>query len=311
MDQRPNVDMGIFQRAALVAVETGVWTVARRIKEKLIDSAAKPERLKAEKFLIDKDAESYRKIVALRNAAHAIVRKYAVPWSLEGIHLIAHVAVAQVEAELASLRGRFEAAVEEFYAEYAEHISVARADLAELFDESDYPEDPRERFYIRWTFFGMAPVDGSLAQVSPDLYARESARLSEKFAEAREMACAALRKELAAMIDDTVERLRPDPVTGERKKFKDTVLTNLREWFDLFGQRNVWGDAELAALVERAQGVLGGTTPDRLRNDEALRGRLSSAIAQVGAVVQGGIVNARAGARKIMVAQRATEAATA
>ena len=83
--------------------------------------------------------------------------------------------------------------------------------------------------------------------------------------EARETAMAALRQEFAEIVSAMCERLTPS-ADGKQKVFRNSLVGNFQEFFEGFLNRNVFEDAELTELVNRAKSVLNGTDPETLRS---------------------------------------------
>ena len=72
-----------------------------------------------------------------------------------------------------------------------------------------------------------------------------------------------------------------DGENGQRQVFRDSAVNNLAEFFARFGDLNVRSNPELDALVEQAQHLVRGVTPQALRDSDALRQEVASSMAQV------------------------------
>src|SRR5207244_1462130 len=68
---------------------------------------------------------------------------------------------------------------------------------------------------------------------------------------------------------------------GEPKVFRDSAVTNLTEFFQRFQKLNVRSNVELDALVEQAQELVNGVTPQALRDNSGLRGQVATAMSQL------------------------------
>ena len=63
--------------------------------------------------------------------------------------------------------------------------------------------------------------------------------------------------------------------------FRDSAVTNLMEFFEKFRRLNVRSNQELDQLVEQAQQLVQGVTPQDLRTNDELRTRIASQMSQV------------------------------
>ena len=79
------------------------------------------------------------------------------------------------------------AAVSELELVFEQLKREARNRLGELFNAADYPETLAECFGFSFDFPNLAPPD-YLAQLSPEIYARESRRIAAQFEQAAELA---------------------------------------------------------------------------------------------------------------------------
>ena len=73
--------------------------------------------------------------------------------------------------------------------------------------------------------------------------------------------------------------------------FRDSALTNLREFFERFRSLNVGSSQQLDELVATAQRALRGVQPGQLRAQDDLRRRLATQLAAVGSQLEGLIVD--------------------
>jgi hypothetical protein len=78
---------------------------------------------------------------------------------------------------------------------------------------------------------------------------------------------------------------------GARKIFRDSAISNLVEFLELFSARNVTGDTDLSALAERARAITATAIPEHLRDKgrqgEDLRTQVARQTAEVKAAVDG------------------------
>lgn len=110
--------------------------------------------------------------------------------------------------------------------------------------------------------------------------------MQARFDEAVQLAEQAFIEELSRLIEHLGERLSGE-ADGKPKVFRDSMVTNLSEFFARFGDLNVRSNAQLDELVQRAQRLLSGVEPQQLRDSDSLRKRLASQLSGVQSSLDG------------------------
>jgi hypothetical protein len=113
--------------------------------------------------------------------------------------------------------------------------------------------------------------------------------VAQRFEEAVRLAEQGFVAEFAKLVSHLTERLR-DEVGGERRIFRDTVVTNLTEFFGRFQRLNVRSNQDLDALVARAQDLVREVRPQDLRDNHSLRQHVAGEMAVVQSQLDGMIV---------------------
>ena len=173
---------------------------------------------------------------------------------------------------------------------YTEIKDDAHRRLGRLYNEGDYPSEVRGLFEVAWEFPNVEPPN-YLMRVSPEVYAEERARVAARFEEAVRLAEQAFATELAELVDHLAERLAPT-TEGRPKVFRDSAIANFGEFFTRFAQLNVRSNPELNALVERAQGLFRGVSPEQVRSAPALRQQLQTGMSEVRRQLDGLVIEA-------------------
>ena len=117
-------------------------------------------------------------------------------------------------------------------------------------------------------------------QLSPELFRQEQQRVAARFDEAVRLAEEAFTAELSGLVGHLQERLSGQ-VDGKPKVFRDSAVSNLREFFERFRTLNVRSSDELDHLVEQAQQIVQGVDPQALRERRPLREQLAGQLAIV------------------------------
>jgi len=190
---------------------------------------------------------------------------------------------------MSAFREELAQAVEELDDHYGELRSAARRRLGELFDPGDYPTSVTGLFAIEHDFPSVEPPD-YLRQLSPELYQQECQRVQARFDEAVQLAEQAFIEELSKLVDHLGERLS-GTVDGKPKVFRDSVVTNLAEFFERFGTLNIHSSQQLDELVERAQRVMSGVDPQELRDSGSLRKKIGKQLSAVQSSLDGLLVD--------------------
>ena len=158
-----------------------------------------------------------------------------------------------------------------------------------LYNEADYPVSLDGLFDMTWDFPPVEPPD-YLRRLSPELNEQECRRVQARFDEAVQLAESAFTEELAKLVEHLAERLTGQ-VDGKPKVFRDSMVTNLTEFFERFGKLNVRSNEQLDELVERAQQVVRGVEPQQLRNNRSLRQTVASQLSGVQSALDGLLVD--------------------
>lgn len=184
--------------------------------------------------------------------------------------------------------------IQKFEDEYDTIVAAAKLNLNGLFDEADYPpkSELRDAFDFTVTYPSIG-TSSALADVSPAIYARETARDSEAAASAVDKVRDFLRQSFKGIVERYVA-LKPKG-DGKKPRVYDTLITSLLEYIETFEDRNLAADDELAALVSRAKEIVAGITAERLRDDEATRSAVQAEMASLSAAL-----NPLVGGRQIL-----------
>jgi hypothetical protein len=176
-------------------------------------------------------------------------------------------------------RGELHEAEADLNRVYEEVKADAQRRLGRLYNDSDYPAEVEDLFDLSWDFPSVEPP-AYLLRISPELFEEERARVAARFEEAVRLAEQAFVAELAALVDHLTERLSPG-VEGTAKVFRNSALGNFQDFLGRFALLNVRSNPDLDTLVERAQSLLQGVTPDAVRTAPELRERLRTGMSEV------------------------------
>ena len=228
---------------------------------------AEGQFLSAGKKLLDTRDPAYRAVTAVRHRCISYWRGVSLPYPEPGVRLIRQDRVAEFDRQLRDFREELNDAVVGLDERYERLKSAARDRLGSLYDPADYPESLHGLFGVDWEFPAVEPPD-YLQQLNPEIFEQERARVAGRFEEAVQLAEQAFMEEFQRVVAHLCERIGGD---GEKKVFRDSVVGNLKEFFDRFRQLNVRSNPDLDALVDEAQRAVRGVDAQSLRDHADLR----------------------------------------
>jgi hypothetical protein len=168
---------------------------------------------------------------------------------------------------------------------YAELRKKAQEDLGDLFNDDDYPARIDQQFALDWDYPSIDPP-AHLKELHPQLYEQECERIRGRFEEAVRLTEDALASKFAELVAHLAERLQ-GTVDGKPKVFRDTAVENLTGFFEEFRNLDVGSNGNLQALVDQAQKVVKGVTPDDLRGDATARAKIADGLAGIQKALDG------------------------
>jgi hypothetical protein len=280
--------------AAAVRVHFTWWGVHKTLttqqKEEVSSAYAADARfLTAGKKIINVRHEAFKKLTSLRSRISSYWRGLSLPYTEPGVRLIRQADIEPFVHTMESFRQELTQAEADLNAVYSQIKGDARRRLGRLYNPDDYPSEVRGLFHVEWDFPSVEPPN-YLMELNPDLYREEQERVTRRFEQAVELAEQAFIGELAKLVSHLTERLSAG-TEGERKVFRDSVITNLVEFFERFKVLNVRSNAQLDELVGQAQRVVQGVEPQQLRDNEGLRQHVARQMAGVQAALDGLLVD--------------------
>ena len=241
----------IFRQAALLQLNTSCWVGSKALKRTQLESISDSGWLKGKKLLINPEL-----LGAIRTTIHKArqcIARFALPFPLAGMNLVPKDVIEDLDAHLSQIKEEYWAKVDAFVAQYAFAREEAKIALCELFNESDYPVDIMNKFRFQWRFL-LLDVPDKASVLTPDILRRERRKFEELMHETRELSIAALREEFGEIVSHLVDRLSGDD--GKQKAFRSNMVNRINEFLDSFGDKNLFGDETLAALVDQARSIV-------------------------------------------------------
>jgi hypothetical protein len=251
---------------------------------------AEGQFLSAGKKLLDTKHTAFRAVTAIRTKISDYWRGLSLPFPEPGVRLIKLDSVESFDRTMADYRAELDDAVANLDRHFDELKRAAARRLGSLFNSSDYPETLRGLFGVAWDYPAIDPPD-YLVQLAPDLYQREHERVRARFEEAVRLAEQAFIDEFARVVGHLTERITGTDDDGSPKVFRDTVITNLEEFFERFRSLNVHNNQQLDELVAQAQRVVRNVGAQDLRDSESLRSQVATQLSRVQASLDAMLVD--------------------
>ena len=240
--------------------------------------------LSAAKKLLDTRHPAFQAVTAIRGRILSLWRGLSLPFPDPGIRLIRRDQIETFNDQMTGLKQDLAQAVAALDRQYDEMRQDARQRLGELYNGGDYPPGLRGLFEVTWEFPSVEPP-AYLLQLNPELFAQERQRIAARFDEAVMLAEQAFSSEFAKLVAHLTERLSGEGVEGKAQVFRDSAVTNLREFFERFKNLNVHSNPELDHLVEVAQQAVQGISAQDLRDRGTLRTQVVAELGQVQSVL--------------------------
>ncbi|MHB9067926.1 MAG: hypothetical protein ACYC4B_29440 [Pirellulaceae bacterium] len=230
---------------------------------------AQRQYLSAGKKLLDTQHPAFKAVTAVRSRILGYWKGMSLPYPEPGIRLIRQDRVDTFHAHMEELRGELQEAVRQLNEHYGDLTSAARERLGSLYNPADYPPTLEGLFHVAWDFPSVEPPD-YLRQLHPDIFAQECQRMRQRFDEAVQLAEQAFTEELSQLVSHLTERLSGQ-ADGKSKIFRDSMITNLTEFFQRFRRLNIRSSEQLDQLVDQCQSVERNVEPQLLRDNQGLR----------------------------------------
>jgi hypothetical protein len=266
-----------LKNVVLFSITLHGWGNRRKVLLRGVDLKADKEALRHSKRLLD--SPEYKAVQTALVGTREWCQNRSMPsFVRKGVYLVKRDWVERFEAYLAQREEVLKDAVETFLAAYPERITEAKKALGPYFDSNDYPPASmlRERFYFTHSWFKIDVADG----LSDEIREQEAAKLRKTFADAQLEIVAMLRESVQELLAYAIERLDKDD-DGVPRKFKDSLVERLTEFFETFEAKNFLEDDQLTEAVQKAKELLGDTSAVRLRKRMSFRNQVLEGFKEV------------------------------
>lgn len=267
--------VNLAENAVVLNVFFGGPGNSRKVDSEMVKVDADKDAIHVSKELLDSD--EFKAIWRHRGYVKGFIKSRCLPsFFRSGFFLLPVNLVQEVDAKLQEMQTEDRDLIKKFIDVYPDRVKEAKDRLQKLYDPADYPSVDRVKaafkFEVRYLAFS---TPGKLASISQKLFKREQEKAERYWAEAAVEVQKALRTVMADLVTHMVEKLSGSNGDGKKKIFRDSMITKMEEFLELFGKRNITGDGETEALVKKAKAVMKGVDAEILRSDEDVRRRVA------------------------------------
>ena len=273
--------MSLSSMAMLVELRISTWTARKRDNETTMEVNTSKEA--------DQDSGSVYKYLMAGSDHLKKIEKYSakcrawngsqtLPW-MKGVNLLPMDNFFVYREQLATMEANFYALVDDFIKAYPQLKNDQAFKLGKYYRAEEFPdvETLPRRFKFEYNFLPV-PEKGDFrinceARIREDLAQQYEKMYTDKLASAMREPWDRLHEMLVRM----AERLT-DTENGERKIFRDSLLSKAVEMCDLLTRINVTKDPELEKARRELERALSGYTIESLRESEGTRKILKSNI---------------------------------
>lgn len=273
--------MSLSSMAMLVELRISTWTARKRDNETTMEVNTSKEA--------DQDSGSVYKYLMAGSDHLKKIEKYSakcrawngsqtLPW-MKGVNLLPMDNFFVYREQLATMEANFYALVDDFIKAYPQLKNDQAFKLGKYYRAEEFPdvETLPRRFKFEYNFLPV-PEKGDFrinceARIRDDLAQQYEKMYTDKLASAMREPWDRLHEMLVRM----AERLT-DTDNGERKIFRDSLLSNAIEMCDLLTRINVTKDPELEKARRELERALSGYTIESLRESQGTRMILKSNI---------------------------------
>lgn len=241
-------------------------------------------RIRGSKKLLDCDEAAA--IAAEFTRVKNFVKDLSLPTPFgDGIFFVPNTRIEQVDTELRQAEAvNVPNLVRAFVAKYDEILANEQLALKENFHLADY-DSPRE--ILNRVRMDYAYVTFGIPENLPEaIRQREAEKQGQRLTESIDAMQGLLRSEMAKLVKHAAETLSGTKGDGKKKSFKNTLIGNIRDFMSTFQDRNITDDAEMEAIIARANQLLDGVDPQDLRDSDSTRSAVAQGFAEIQAQLE-------------------------
>lgn len=228
---------------------------------------------------MDRKHPAVKPILSVFNEAVTYWRQYTHDYPIDGIRLANTAIVDSLNNRITALKGQLVTLCAEADEQLPQIKAERQQKLGSLYRESDFFDSFADVFKL-WVSWPDLRPDERLMQLNPQIYAQAQAKVQQQFEQALAGAQEALADEFTNLVTNLSDTLngRKD---GEKKRFSESSVANLRNFLDRFQTLNVGGQPELEQLVEHAKALVSGQSAKAIKSDLSLENSIRHGLNEI------------------------------
>jgi len=217
-------------------------------------------------------------VISAYGDVYQYVREHTLPWMDEGMRLVPNAYYSEFILGYRDLADKADQAVTRLYNVWDAAVQADQAVLKGMWDPDDYPS--KDEMLDKWELRLMPMPIPSSEDFRIDLDETDKALLDQKIAEVEANATSHVIKEVFEPVKAMAERL--SVAKGEKGSvFRNTLVSNVLEACERAKALNINHDERVDEVVKEVTELIGSTTPDDLREDEALRAHMGKKMSEI------------------------------
>jgi hypothetical protein len=290
-DARPIVEetqQDLSKKTVCLKLTIGVLGNRRKVSNSKVEVDADKDSIRVSKALLN--SKELQAIKGFDGDVRRYVYNTCLPFET-GVHLLPFPLIENADKRLREFADKRKILVDAFIEAYPRLVEEAVTRLRAIYDPKDYAsvEAVRQKFSFTWRYVNFG-VPGQLRNISAEIFREEREKAAKMMQEASVEIQAVMRETLAELVKHLSDRLQ-DGGDGKPKQFRESTVTNLKDFLDSFDFRNVVDDQELKEQVEKARALVSGITGEQIRSTDTLRANLKAGISEISTKLAGMVID--------------------
>jgi len=211
---------------------------------------------------------SMRNINTAYNRCKSVHNMFTLPWRDGGTRILPASMFTKYSKAMRKVKAEFDEAVDEFLREYPNIVANARKRLGSLLDDRKLPDvsEVKTKFGVHQEIFPLPDTDDFRVKLSEEDADEIRKKMKTSINDTVEKAMAGVWSRLANLVEK-VEKTLGEP----KKKFKNSLIDNLKEFCELIPKLNLTEDSKLEVFRKEITEKLANLKPNELRENETER----------------------------------------
>lgn len=277
--------MSLSTNSMLVNISLSVWT-GRKLDREVSQEVDAQKEAKTRAGNYNKNlfagVDELEKVKQVAGRIRNWHQANTLPWSDGGERLLPMKNFIEYKRQLAEYEKEFTDAVQLFCVKYADLISAQAFRMGALFKRDDYPspQDVAHKFALRYTFSPVPEIKDFRVEASEEMLKELESQYAKTYEERHKQIAEDLWQRLHTCLKHLADRLS-DASDGDRKVFRDSLMTNAVELCGMLTRLNVTGDPKLEEARKALEAAVCNVSADDLRKHKDARKEVKSQVDEI------------------------------